>query len=102
MGKCLLIDTAGIDDSGDLGTMRVEKSAAIARQVDIALILFANNISSRRETAVPAFSPPDSPLFQFPFAYKVWLVLPFDYNACVQPIASASLAAYMLGFLRPR
>ena len=61
--------------------------------------LFAHKVSGRRATAVPAFSPPDSPLFQFPLAYKVWLVLLFDYNACVQPIASASLAAYVLGFL---
>jgi [FeFe] hydrogenase H-cluster maturation GTPase HydF len=55
MGKCLLIDTAGIDDSGDLGTMRVEKSAAIARQVDIALILFANNIFGREERELLEF-----------------------------------------------
>ena len=52
----------------------------------VCKISIAHNVSSRRETAVPAFSPPDSPLSQFPFAYKVWLVLPFDYNACVQPI----------------
>ena len=67
----------------------------------VCKISIAHKVASRRETAVPAFSPPAPPLFQFPFAYKVWLVLPFDYNACVQPIASASLAAYMLGFLPP-
>lgn len=49
IGKSLLIDTAGIDDSGHLGRMRVEKSAALARQVDIALILFTENVFGREE-----------------------------------------------------
>ena len=65
----------------------------------VCKVFTVSRVASRRATAVPAFSPPDSPLFQFPLAYKVWLVLLFDYNACVQSIASASLAAYVLGFL---
>ena len=62
-------------------------------------VFSVSKLASRGATAVPAFSPPDSPLFQFPFACRVWLVPLFDYDACVQPITSASLAAYMLGFL---
>lgn len=49
MGRCNLIDTAGIDDSGDLGEMRVKKSEAIVNQVDIALLLFAGNMFGKEE-----------------------------------------------------
>ena len=36
----------------------------------------ARKRASRRETAVPAFSPPDSPLFQFPVARNVCWYFP--------------------------
>ena len=36
----------------------------------------AHKLASRRETAVPAFSPPDSPLFQFPVARNVCWYFP--------------------------
>ena len=48
----------------------------------------------RRGTSVPAFPPPDSPLFRLPLANKPDWLFPADYSACVQPITSASLAAY--------
>ena len=35
-------------------------------------ISIAHNVSSRRETAVPAFSPPDSPLSRLPIAHKLF------------------------------
>lgn len=49
IGKCHLIDTAGIDDSGDLGSKRVEKSLEAIKQVDVALLLFTANIFSYDE-----------------------------------------------------
>lgn len=43
VGPVVWIDTAGIDDSGQLGRQRVEKSLAELKQIDLAIILLANN-----------------------------------------------------------
>ena len=40
IGPVVLIDTAGIDDEGDLGRQRVEKSMAALAEVDLALLLY--------------------------------------------------------------
>lgn len=40
IGPVVLIDTAGIDDEGELGKMRVEKSMAALAEVDLALLLY--------------------------------------------------------------
>lgn len=40
IGPVVLIDTAGIDDEGELGRQRVEKSMAALAEVDLALLLF--------------------------------------------------------------
>ncbi len=40
IGPVLLIDTAGIDDEGELGALRVEKSMAALAEVDLALLLY--------------------------------------------------------------
>ena len=40
IGPVVLIDTAGIDDVGELGAMRVEKSMAALAEVDLALLLY--------------------------------------------------------------
>lgn len=50
LGPCLLTDTAGLDDIGDLGALRVEKTRAVLAATDVAVL------------AVPcaeAFSPED-------------------------------------------
>lgn len=39
IGPCVLIDTAGFDDSGDLGSLRVEKTKLAMEKTDIALII---------------------------------------------------------------
>ena len=39
IGPCVLIDTAGFDDVGELGHLRVEKTKAALQKTDIALIL---------------------------------------------------------------
>ena len=38
IGPCVLIDTAGIDDVGDLGELRIQKTMEVVRKTDIALI----------------------------------------------------------------
>lgn len=43
IGPVVWIDTAGLDDSGELGKMRVEKSLAELAQVDLAIILLSEN-----------------------------------------------------------
>lgn len=44
IGPVVWIDTAGVDDEGYLGSMRVEKTLRILPEVDLALILFTNNL----------------------------------------------------------
>ena len=38
LGPVLLIDTPGFDDEGELGSMRVERTKAVLRETDIALL----------------------------------------------------------------
>lgn len=40
IGPVVFIDTAGFDDVGDLGKLRVEKTELAAKETDIALVLF--------------------------------------------------------------
>lgn len=42
IGACVLIDTAGFDDVGQLGEMRVEKTSKAADKTDIAVLLFSS------------------------------------------------------------
>lgn len=41
IGACIFIDTAGVDDVGELGAMRVDKTRKAAEKTDIAVILFS-------------------------------------------------------------
>ena len=43
LGPVVLIDTAGIDDKGELGQQRVNKTQQAAKQVDMAIVVFSNN-----------------------------------------------------------
>lgn len=43
VGPVVWIDTAGIDDEGVVGRMRIEKSLEMLNQADLALILFTDN-----------------------------------------------------------
>lgn len=40
IGPCMLIDTAGFDDEGELGRMRVEKTRQALEKTDIAVLVF--------------------------------------------------------------
>lgn len=42
LGACVLIDTAGFDDIGELGQIRVEKTKQAAERTDVAVILFSD------------------------------------------------------------
>ncbi len=42
IGACVLIDTAGFDDIGELGKIRVAKTKKAAERTDVAVILFSD------------------------------------------------------------
>lgn len=52
IGPVVLIDTAGIDDEGELGQMRVEKSMAALAEVDLALLLYTEGCYGEPEERV--------------------------------------------------
>ena len=41
VGPCIMIDTAGFDDEGELGRIRVEKTKLAAEKTDVAVIVFS-------------------------------------------------------------
>ncbi len=45
IGACLIIDTAGIDDVGELGTKRVEKTKEVLNKTDVAILCFNGEIT---------------------------------------------------------
>ncbi len=42
IGPVVIIDTAGIDDEGDIGTLRVNKTREVISKTDIALVIFSS------------------------------------------------------------
>ena len=43
VGPAIIVDTAGIDDTGDLGEKRIEKTMEVIKTIDCAILLIANN-----------------------------------------------------------
>lgn len=43
IGPCVLVDTAGIDDVGELGQQRVEKTMKVLEEIDCAVLVIAGN-----------------------------------------------------------
>ena len=43
IGPAILVDTAGIDDTGELGAKRIRKSMQVIRSIDLAIIVVTNN-----------------------------------------------------------
>lgn len=48
-GPVILIDTAGIDDSGELGQKRVDKTLASIKIIDMAILVIINNEFGKQE-----------------------------------------------------
>ena len=44
LGPVVLLDTAGLDDEGELGAMRVERTQEVIRETDIALIVLSGKV----------------------------------------------------------
>jgi len=49
IGPSILIDTAGIDDRGELGNLRVKKSLQVIKAIDMAIIVITNNKTGKYE-----------------------------------------------------
>ena len=61
-GSVILIDTAGIDDIGELGEKRINKTLQSIKQIDLALLVITNNIFSDEEiNLVSKFEDHDTP-----------------------------------------
>lgn len=48
LGPCVFIDTAGFDDEGSLGGMRMARTAETVRQIDLALLVLQVTCSGLR------------------------------------------------------
>ncbi len=51
LGPVMIVDTAGIDDEGELGAMRVEKSLAVLAKTDIAVLVIDSTVGKTAEDA---------------------------------------------------
>ena len=52
LGPCLLTDTAGLDDEGELGLLRVQKSLEVLEKTDIAIIVTADALGPVEENLI--------------------------------------------------
>jgi len=52
VGPVILVDTAGIDDVGDLGGKRISKTMDTLKTVDLAILLIAGNVLGEFEEAL--------------------------------------------------
>ena len=62
LGPCVLIDTAGFDDEGELGGMRVEKTRLAAEKTDVAVVLFTEDDMKLEGEWVKRFREADTPV----------------------------------------
>lgn len=46
IGPCVFIDTAGFDDEGELGNMRIERTKEALQKTDIAIVVFTDTVCS--------------------------------------------------------
>jgi [FeFe] hydrogenase H-cluster maturation GTPase HydF len=61
-GPVILIDTAGIDDSGELGAKRIEKTLESINHIDLAILVLADNSwDEHEENLVAEFQKTDTP-----------------------------------------
>jgi len=49
VGPAIIIDTAGIDDSGELGEKRIAKTLDVIKQIDCAILLITDNTFGERK-----------------------------------------------------
>ena len=63
-GPVILIDTAGIDDKGELGIKRIEKTLASIKTIDLAiLVITENTFGDFEKSLIEEFKKTDTPFF---------------------------------------
>ncbi len=63
-GPVILIDTAGIDDEGDLGNKRIQKSLNTIKTIDLGILVITNNsFGEFEEQLIKEFKVTDTPFF---------------------------------------
>lgn len=63
-GPVILIDTAGIDDVGDLGLLRIEKTFESIKHIDLAILVISDNsFDEFEEKLIAEFKKFDCPFF---------------------------------------
>ncbi len=62
LGPCVFIDTAGFDDEGQLGEMRVVKTKKVIEKTDLALVVFCDADISREMAWIEAFRELETPV----------------------------------------
>jgi len=63
-GPVILVDTAGIDDEGDLGTKRIDKTLATIKTVDLAILVITHNtFGDFEKQLIQEFKNTDTPFF---------------------------------------
>ncbi len=64
VGPAIIIDTAGIDDSGDIGKLRVEKTLKTISQIDLAIIVITEGkIDTFEEKLIAKIQKAEIPFF---------------------------------------
>lgn len=62
IGPCMLIDTAGFDDEGSLGALRVEKTRDALAKTDVAIMLFCDADLTREREWIGALRAQKTPV----------------------------------------
>lgn len=66
IGPAVLVDTAGIDDTGELGLKRVQKTLSVLKIIDMAVLIIADNhFSNFEENLIKDFKSQDVPFVIF-------------------------------------
>jgi [FeFe] hydrogenase H-cluster maturation GTPase HydF len=64
IGASVLVDTAGIDDTGELGLKRTARTRAVIKTIDLAILVITNNMFGEYEKSlVDEFKSFDLPFF---------------------------------------
>ncbi|NJO69171.1 MAG: GTP-binding protein [Bacteroidetes bacterium] len=71
LGPAILIDTAGLDDSGELGKKRVDKTLHTLKSIDAAILVIAQNTWGEPETSIIT----EFHKFDIPFSYYIIKVI---------------------------
>lgn len=66
IGPVIIIDTAGVDDVGELGKKRINKTMAMVNTIDLAVLLITNNVFDTYEkNLIKEFDNLDTPYLIF-------------------------------------